>query len=215
VPLLCGGTMLYFRAITQGLSDLPRANEEIRQQLLDEATAEGWDAMHRQLQAVDPEAAGRIHPNDPQRIQRALEIYRVTGISMTQWLAENKPRGLGYDFRNYVLAPSGRSILHERIEQRFDHMLEYGFVEEVERLRSRGDLNLEKPSMRAVGYRQIWQYLEGDYGLDEARLKGIYATRQLAKRQYTWLRSMSDVNWFDPLKSSESERLIGEISSNA
>jgi len=214
-PLLCGGTMLYFRAITEGLSELPRADEEIRQALIDEASDKGWTAMHAQLMSIDPEAANRIHPNDPQRIQRALEIFRITGMSMSDWLQRNKPEGLPYHFIKLVVAPTDRSVLHQRIEQRFDQMLVQGFVEEVEKLRLRSDLNLDKPSMRSVGYRQIWQYLDGEFELEEARLKGIAATRQLAKRQFTWLRAIRDVQWTDSLNSSDIVRLIGDISAKA
>jgi tRNA dimethylallyltransferase len=215
IPLLCGGTMLYFRALTEGLSELPAADDAIRDALVAEAEVSGWHAMHQQLQTIDPESAARIHPNDPQRIQRALEIYRITGSSMTNWLKENKPHGLPYDFRHYVVAPADRSLLHQRIEQRFDRMLQDGFIDEVETLRRRGDLDLEKPSMRAVGYRQIWQYLDGEYDLAEARLKGIYATRQLAKRQFTWLRGLKKGHWYDPNNSAETKRLMDEISHKA
>jgi tRNA dimethylallyltransferase len=212
IPLLCGGTMLYFRALTEGLSELPAADDDVRHELAAEAELCGWDAMHQQLKTIDPESAARIHPNDPQRIQRALEIYRITGSSMTDWLRHNKPQGLGYDFRHYVVAPADRSLLHQRIEQRFDRMLQDGFIDEVETLRRRSDLDLEKPSMRAVGYRQIWQYLDGEYDLAEARLKGIYATRQLAKRQFTWLRGLKKGRWYDPNNSAETKRLMDEIS---
>lgn len=188
VPLLCGGTMLYFKALTEGLSALPKANPVIRQQLTDEAGRKGWATLHDELQMIDPQAAARIHPNDRQRIQRALEVYRVTGLSMSDWLAQHKPRGLPYHFIRRKLPPMRRAVLHERIEQRFDSMLAAGFVEEVKQLKARGDLTLRHPSMRAVGYRQIWRYLDGEYSLHEARLKGIYATRQLLKRQLTWLR---------------------------
>lgn len=215
IPLLCGGTMLYFRALTEGLSELPAADDVIRDALAAEAEVSGWHAMHQQLQTIDPESAARIHPNDPQRIQRALEIYRITGSSMTNWLKENKPQGLSYDFRHYVVAPADRLLLHQRIEQRFDRMLQDGFIDEVETLRRRGDLDLEKPSMRAVGYRQIWQYLDGEYDLAEARLKGIYATRQLAKRQFTWLRGLKKGRWYDPNNSAETKRLMDEISHKA
>jgi len=215
IPLLCGGTMLYFRAVTEGLSELPKADESIRQALIDEAKEKGWQVMHAGLQEIDPQAAARIHPNDPQRIQRALEIYRITGISMSDWLEQNKPEGLAYRFIKQVVSPQDRSVLHQRIEQRFDQMLSQGLVEEVEKLRARGDLDLDKPSMRSVGYRQIWQYLDGEYSLEEARLKGIYATRQLAKRQLTWLRAVQGAQWFDPLNSSNIERLMGEFSIKA
>lgn len=215
VPLLCGGTMLYFRAIIEGLSELPEADEAIRQSLEVEAQAKGWQAMHAQLARVDPQSAQRIHPNDPQRIQRALEVYRISGVSLTDWTQCNQPQGLPYEFYKFVVSPEDRSILHQRIESRFDQMLSAGFVDEVKRLQQRGDLDLGKPSMRCVGYRQIWEALAGKYSLQEARLKGIIASRQLAKRQLTWLRSMDDVGWFDPLKSSEITRLMDEISSKA
>ncbi len=215
LPLLCGGTMLYFKALTEGMSELPRADESVRQQLMDEASDRGWAAMHEELQRLDPKAAARIHPNDPQRIQRALEIYRITGTSMSDWLEQNRPTGLPFRYIRQIVAPQDRSILHERIEQRFDQMLEAGFVREVMGLRQRTDLDLEKPSMRSVGYRQIWQHLDGEDDLQEARLKGIYATRQLAKRQFTWLRAMPDVHWTDPTKPAETERLIGEFLANA
>ncbi|MCW8964331.1 MAG: tRNA (adenosine(37)-N6)-dimethylallyltransferase MiaA [Gammaproteobacteria bacterium] len=215
IPLLCGGTMLYFRAVTEGLSELPKADEAIRQALIDEAEEKGWQVMHAELEKIDPQAATRIHQNDPQRIQRALEIYRITGISMSDWLQQNRPRGLDYHFIRQVVAPQDRSVLHQRIEQRFDLMLKQGLIDEVEGLRARGDLDLGKPSMRSVGYRQIWQYLDGEYRLEEARLKGIYATRQLAKRQLTWLRAVQGAQWYDPQDSSNIERLMGEFSIKA
>ena len=215
IPLLCGGTMLYFRALTVGLSELPSADDKIRQELTAEAEAVGWESMHAQLRQVDPDAAARIHPNDPQRIQRALEVYRVTGISMTNWQQQNPPKGLAYPYRHLVIAPQDRSLLHHRIEQRFDQMLQRGFVDEVRQLRARNDLSLEKPAMRAVGYRQVWRYLDGEYSLEEARLRGIYATRQLAKRQYTWLRGMKHGKWYDPNYPVEIERLKDEISRDA
>ncbi len=197
VPLLVGGTMLYYRALTDGLSDLPKANEAIRQRLCREAQKKSWAQMHGQLRCIDPDSASRIHPNDSQRIQRALEVYRLTGNSMSNWIKAYQSVGLPYDFIKIAISPGDRSVLHHRIEKRFNDMLQQGFIEEVERLRERGDLNLEKPSMRCVGYRQIWQYLDGEFDKEEARLKGIHASRQLAKRQLTWLRSALDINWFD------------------
>jgi len=215
LPLLCGGTMLYFRAITEGLSELPRADESTRQTLEQEAQEKGWHTMHAHLKQLDPEAAGRIHPNDPQRIQRALEVYRITGIPLSEWTRRNRPAGLPYQYLKIVISPEDRSVLHQRIEARFDQMLAAGFVDEVRRLRQRGDLDLGKPSMRCVGYRQIWEALDGRYSLDEARLKGIYATRQLAKRQLTWLRSMEGAGWYDPLDPTQIKGLMDEISANA
>lgn len=197
VPLLVGGTMLYYQALTDGLSELPKANQAIRQILFREAQEKGWAQMHERLKRIDPESASRIHPNDSQRIQRALEIYRTTGDSMSNWIKAHQYGGLPYDFIKIAVSPEDRSVLHRRIEKRFDNMLKQGFVEEVERLKERGDLDLGKPSMRCVGYRQIWRYLDGEYGQQEARLKGIYASRQLAKRQLTWLRSILGINWFD------------------
>lgn len=210
-PLLCGGTMLYFRSITQGLSSLPSADEGIRQKILAEARQRGWDAMHDTLSRIDPRAAQRIHPNDPQRIQRALEVYEITGLSMSDWQEQHKPQGLPYDFIKLAIAPADRAVLHGRIETRFDHMLQQGFIDEVAELKKRADLDLDKPSMRCVGYRQIWEHLDGKYDVNQARLKGIYATRQLAKRQLTWLRSVSDLQWLDPLKSPDLPGILGDI----
>ena len=195
-PLLCGGTMLYFHAITHGLSLLPAADESVRSRLLTKAKALGWQAMHQQLSQVDSIAANRIHPNDAQRIQRALEIYHTTGVNMTKWLAAHPPQIPPYRFIQIAIGLKDRKALHQRIESRFDQMLDQGLVAEVGKLRDRADLNLDKPAMRCVGYRQIWRYLAGEYDLDRARLKAIYASRQLAKRQLTWLRANTDIHWF-------------------
>ncbi len=197
VPLLVGGTMLYYRAIMEGLSELPKADEAVRQRILCEASEKGWTAMHEQLRRIDPASASRIHPHDPQRIQRALEVYYITGDSMSDRMKSDRGEGLPYDFIKMAVSPEDRSVLHRRIQIRFDNMLEQGFIDEVVGLKERGDLGPDKPSMRCVGYRQIWRYLDGEYGKEEARLKGICASRQLAKRQLTWLRSISGVNWFD------------------
>jgi len=210
-PVLCGGTMLYFKAITAGLSRLPASDAAIRKALDQEAAEKGGQAMHEMLRQVDPVSAGRIHVNDSQRIQRALEVYRLTGESLTEWTRNNPPRGLDFDFLKIAVSPQDRAILHERIEARFGRMLEAGLVAEVEQLRARGDLDLERPAMRCVGYRQIWQHLEGQYSLQEARSKAIYATRQLAKRQLTWLRAIPGLRWLDPAISSEISWLIDEI----
>ncbi len=201
VPLLVGGTMLYYQAITEGLSELPKADEAIRQRLFCEAREKGWRQMHERLKRIDPESASRIHPNDPQRIQRALEIYYITGDSMSNWIKSRQSEGLPYNFIKIAVSPEDRLVLHRRIEKRFDNMLKQGFIEEVERLKEREDLGLDKPSMRCVGYRQIWRYLDGEYGREEARLKGIYASRQLAKRQLTRLRSILGINWFDSISN--------------
>jgi len=197
IPLLVGGTGLYFRSLQQGLSDLPTADPAVRAQLSAEAAQVGWAAMHQRLATIDPQAAQRIHPNDPQRIQRALEVYRISGRSMSAWYNAAQPSDFPYPVIKIILAPPQRTQLHARIAQRFHAMLAQGFVEEVRQLQQRGDLNLELPALRAVGYRQIWQYLVGE--LDEAHMieRGIVATRQLAKRQLTWLRNEAQADWFD------------------
>ena len=192
VPLLVGGTGLYFRALDRGLSALPTADPEVRRRLAAEAEAQGWPALHARLSRIDPDAARRIHPNDAQRIQRALEVWEVTGRPMTELLRE--PAGPGLPFRviKVVLEPRDRAALHALIAERFHAMLRAGLVEEVEGLRARGDLRPELASMRAVGYRQVWLYLDGK--TDHAAMveQGITATRQLAKRQLTWLRGERD-----------------------
>jgi len=196
VPLLVGGTMLYFRALQQGLSGLPEADPAVRARLDDEARHLGWEVLHRRLGEVDPEAAARIHRNDPQRIQRALEVYEVTGQPMSLLLREDTGRAtLPYRLVKLVRAPRERSVLHERIARRFRHMLDLGFEEEVRRLWARGDLTTVMPSMRCVGYRQMLKYLFREYNFVQMVQGGIVATRQLAKRQYTWLRTEADCHW--------------------
>jgi tRNA dimethylallyltransferase len=195
LPLLVGGTMLYFKALRDGLDVLPQANEELRAQLDREAAIIGIPAMHARLAALDPDTAARLKPNDSQRIQRALEIIELTGQPMSQLLAKAPKPDLPFDIVPLSLEPSDRSVLHARIAARFDAMLDGtsgGLIEEVEALRSRGDLHLGLPSMRCVGYRQAWEYLDGAYDRKTLREKGIAATRQLAKRQLTWLRSMPE-----------------------
>lgn len=196
-PLLVGGTMLYFKALFEGLDDMPPANATVRQALEEEARASGWPAMHTELAKVDPVTAARLQPADSQRIQRALEVYRISGVPMSQFhTAQNATKNIAgrahpaREFTLISLEPQDRSWLHARIAQRFDAMLEAGFLDEVKALRARGDLHPDLPSMRCVGYRQAWQALDGLYPMDEMRERGIAATRQLAKRQLTWLRSM-------------------------
>jgi tRNA dimethylallyltransferase len=191
--------MLYFRALEEGLSPLPSADPEVRQRLQQEEAEQGLAAMHRRLSRVDPEAAARIHPNDPQRIHRALEVYEISGKSMSQLHAEQQGQALPYSLLKIALAPADRSALHRRIEQRFMKMLDQGLIEEVRRLYQRGDLNEQMPSIRSVGYRQVWQYLQGMFDYETMIEKGIVATRQLAKRQMTWLRSYPDVFWLDSM----------------
>jgi tRNA dimethylallyltransferase len=196
VPLLTGGTMLYFRALEHGLSQLPPADPEIRSRLEDEARESGWPALHARLAAIDPAAAGRIHANDPQRIQRALEVFELTGETLSH-LQQRPGRELfPYPLAKWVIAPQDRTWLHARIEARFRQMLAQGFIEEVVRLRSRGDLSPDMPSMRAVGYRQVWEYLDGLYDYETMIGRGVAATRQFAKRQFTWLRSEAGAEWF-------------------
>jgi len=201
IPLLVGGTMLYFKALRDGLAVMPAADPAIRQQISELAQAKGWAHVHAQLQQVDPESALRIHPNDPQRLQRALEIFLHSGRSMTQWHRESNadPLSAGNPFALHFVSiqPHSRSVLHDRIAARFKKMLDDGLVQEVQRLRTRGDLDLSMPSMRAVGYRQVWQYIAGELSFDAMVEQGIIATRQLAKRQMTWLRSWDNLHDFD------------------
>ncbi len=197
IPLLVGGTMLYYKALEDGLSILPSAEPEIRQQIEEEAEQLGWEAMHRLLQEIDPVSAKRIHPNDPQRIQRALEVYRATGKTLTEFWKEQKSESLPFDVIKIAFLPEDREYLRQRIADRFHLMLELGFVEEVRGLMARGDLNLDLPSMRCVGYRQVWEYLEGKMDYETMVEKAITATRQLAKRQITWLRKQRNCNFYD------------------
>ncbi len=196
IPLLVGGTMLYFNALYHGLAQLPSADDAVRAQLNAQAQAIGKEAMHAKLQLVDPVAAARIHPNDPQRVQRALEVYELTGKSMTQLHAEAQVEEIPYQKIKLIIAPRDRAVLHEKIALRFKLMLQQGLVAEVEALYQRGDLTVQMPSMRAVGYRQVWSYLEGEINAEEMLETGIIATRQLAKRQFTWLRRETDAHSF-------------------
>lgn len=189
IPLLVGGTMLYFRALESGLSELPSADPEIRVRLVSDAEKYGWAALHERLQQIDPEAAARIHPNDPQRLQRALEVYELTGQNLTTLQRNQRFAACPYHLLKIALIPEERAWLHERLEQRFDKMLEAGFINEVEQLYQRADLNIALPAIRAVGYRQVWDYLDGKIDYNLMRNRAIVATRQLAKRQMTWLRS--------------------------
>ena len=202
IPLLVGGTMLYFRALLQGLSELPESDMVIRQKLEQQAKEIGWEKMHQRLADVDTEAAARIHPNDPQRISRALEVYEMTGTAMSQLQKEQKAEPLPYQVLKLALIPSDRALLHQRIEKRFSQMLEQGFIDEVKTLRNRGDLHQDLPAIRAVGYRQGWDYLDGIIDYTEMQERGVIATRQLAKRQLTWLRSEKDLTIYDLSRDS-------------
>lgn len=202
IPLLVGGTMMYFRALLLGLSELPAADDATRQKLEQQANEFGWEKMHQRLKEVDPEAAARIHPNDPQRIQRALEVYEVTGTAMSQLQKEQKGEPIPFQVLKLALLPSDRAVLHQRIEKRFKHMLEKGLIEEVKTLQARGDLHEDLPAIRAVGYRQVWDYLNGRIVYNEMVERGVIATRQLAKRQFTWLRSEKDLISYDSSQDS-------------
>jgi tRNA dimethylallyltransferase len=199
IPLLVGGTMLYFKALREGLSELPDADEDIRAEIDAEAAARGWPAMHAELASVDPQTAARLKPTDAQRIQRALEIHRVSGEPMSKLLGRKKDSSLPFRLVEMALVPSDRGELHRRIEARFDAMLDHGLVEELRALRARHALGPNLPSMRCVGYRQAWRHLEGEFDRDGLRDRGIFATRQLAKRQLTWLRTARDSQTFDCL----------------
>jgi tRNA dimethylallyltransferase len=194
IPLLVGGTMMYFKSLIGGISTLPAANINIRKQIESEATELGWEAMHKQLASIDSVSAQRIHPNDPQRITRALEVFRLTGNTLTQ-LTQTKGDKLEGDILQFAITPKERSTLHERIELRYQQMIEQGFEQEVIKLKERGDLNEDLPSIRCVGYRQMWEYLNGKHDHKEMVFRGVCATRQLAKRQLTWLRSWPDLHW--------------------
>lgn len=205
IPLLVGGTMLYYKALLEGLSPLPSADPIIRAEIEEKAAKIGWAGMHQKLLALDPVAGARINPNDSQRINRALEVFYITGKTMTELTAE-KGETLPYRLLQFAIAPQDRAILHERIALRFQKMMDLGFEEEVKRLFLREDLHIDLPSIRCVGYRQMWEYLQGDISLDEAIYKGICATRQLAKRQITWLRGWKDeITWLDSLNPEQAK----------
>ncbi|MBF5038012.1 tRNA (adenosine(37)-N6)-dimethylallyltransferase MiaA [Methylophilus sp. 13] len=203
IPVLVGGTMLYFNALQHGLSDLPPADPAIRAQIEAEASAVGWPAMHAQLASIDPSVAAKIHTTDSQRIERALEVYRISGQPMSALRAQSEKVTLPFDILKIALMPSDRSVLHQRIADRFQAMLKLGFIEEVQGLLSAyPQLTTETPSMRCVGYRQVLQHLNGEIDLPTLADHGVYATRQLAKRQLTWLRGMEDVEVLDCLSPS-------------
>ena len=201
VPLLVGGTMMYFRTLMNGMAELPPAVEAVRAVIDVEAGKLGWPALHAELAAIDPDAAAKINPNDSQRIQRALEVYRVSDRTLTDWHRSTPAAREDYRFLKFALIPEPRAALHARIESRLDRMLAAEFIDEVMRLRERENLTSSHPSMRAVGYRQVWAHLDGDYGNAELRDRALAATRQLAKRQLTWLRSETDLIALNPLET--------------
>ena len=214
LPILAGGTGLYFHALLHGLASMPEADAAVREQIAIEAAERGWPALHAQLSEVDPEAASRIHATDPQRIQRALEVWRLSGKPISEWQREGAAQRnqLPCKALKLVLAPADRAVLHARIEQRFDAMLASGFLDEVRGLRALPKLRdhpapLDLPALRAVGYRQAWEHLDGTCDAAMFRDRAIFATRQLAKRQLTWLRGQLDALWFDPQADAS---LLGE-----
>ena len=212
VPLLVGGTMLYFKALQGGLSQLPEADPNVRQKLDAQAAQIGWPAMHDKLAEIDPETAARLEPADAQRVQRALEVYEISGKTMTELHQSSMSDKLPYQLLKIALTPSDRSVLHDRIAIRFDDMLKQGFVDEVKRLLLKyPSLNADMPSMRCVGYRQALEHLAGNYDVAELRDRGIFATRQLAKRQLTWLRGMADTFEVDCLDPKMLETVLNEI----
>ncbi len=211
IPLLVGGTMMYFKSLIDGISPLPEADANIRQLIEQEAAEKGWQHMHDLLQKCDSDAALRIHPNDPQRLTRALEVFRLTGKTLTQ-LTEIKGAKLSGDVLQFAIAPKVRKTLHERIELRYNQMITQGFEQEVLRLKVRDDLHENLPSIRCVGYRQMWQYLDGKMDHNEMIFRGVCATRQLAKRQLTWLRNWPELRWLNMEDETNLQQVLSSIS---
>ena len=213
IPLLVGGTMLYYKALLEGLSPLPEADPQIRSQIEAEAQDVGWAALHQQLLQLDPVAGARIHPNDPQRLSRALEVFRITGKTLTE-LTQQQGSELPYRTLQYAIAPSDRAVLRQRIAERFDAMLAQGFEAEVRQLFERGDLTPDLPSIRCVGYRQMWDYLAGVIDYEEMRYRGTVATNQLAKRQLTWLRGWSHpLTWLETGSQLNPDIILRDVGS--
>lgn len=210
IPLLVGGSMMYFHALQKGLSELPEADASIRNEINDEAKKKGWPLLHKKLEGIDPKTAKRIHPNDAQRISRALEINQLTGQTWDDLMNQRKPY-ISFPFVNIGFFPENRENLHQRITKRFDAMLKNGWIEEVESLFRREDLYENIPSLRAVGYQQIWRYIQEESTFEEMREKGIIATRQLAKRQMTWLRNWDDIQLIQPHQLNEMLKKMGLI----
>ena len=210
VPILAGGTMMYFNALINGISPLPKSDEKIRDEITQQAQRLGWSKLHDELRSVDPVSGERIHPNDPQRITRALEVYRNTGKTLTYW-QQQKGEKCPYNIAQFAIAPEDRAVLHNRIATRFDMMLEQGFEKEVVKLYERSDLHEDLPSIRSVGYRQMWQYLDGHLSYAEMRERGIIATRQLAKRQLTWLRGWEQVTWLDTFANDNLTKITAKV----
>ncbi|MGO4891272.1 tRNA (adenosine(37)-N6)-dimethylallyltransferase MiaA [Paraglaciecola sp.] len=207
IPLLVGGTMMYFKALIDGLSPLPESDAMVRATIEKDAEQQGWQVLHERLKVIDPQSAQRIHPNDPQRLLRALEVYELTKQSMSELMMQ-KSAPLAYQTYQFSIAPADRKVLHMRIALRFEQMLQAGFQQEVEVLRQRTDLNLNLPSMRCVGYRQMWQYLDKEFDYDEMKERSIAATRQLAKRQLTWLRGWENILPLDTFANDNLTQVI-------
>lgn len=211
IPILTGGTMLYFNALFNGLAELPEANLEIRQKLEQELADKGKQFLHDRLRGIDPVSAERIHPNDPQRVQRALEVYELSGKPITQFFLEAQEKQIPYQKIKCIVAPEDRAVLHQKIAIRFRAMIAQGLIDEVKILYERGDLSEKMPAIRAVGYRQGWQYLQGELDLDTMIEKGIIATRQLAKRQFTWLRRETDAHQFVSYNNDLTEKVLRKM----
>lgn len=214
-PVLAGGTMLYYKALLEGLSNMPASQPDVRAQIDAEAAEKGWPALHKELERVDAVTAANIHPNHSHRISRALEVYRISGKPMSEWRGQAQNGLLDkYNWVQLCVAPRDRTLLHQRIAQRFDIMLEQGLIDEVRALYERNDLHVDLPSIRAVGYRQVWDYLAGEISHEEMKLRGIAATRQLAKRQFTWLRSWQGLEWIytqdEDLNLLSSEEIVNK-----
>ena len=212
-PLLCGGTLMYYKALREGLNDLPAAQADIRAQIDTQAQQMGWPALHQELSVYDPVTAARLSPNDSQRLQRAIEVYRISGKPLSAWIQQEREVAQDIDYTTLSLEPSERTVLHERIAQRYAQMMEQGLLEEVRRLHARPDLHTGLPSIRCVGYRQLWDHLDGQISREEAVERAIAATRQLAKRQLTWLRSMPERHVIDCLADNATQQIV-ELAAN-
>lgn len=214
IPLLVGGTGLYFRSLEQGISELPPADARVRGQLEQQAREQGWRFMHERLAAIDPDSARRIHPNDPQRIQRALEVYEITGKTLSEYFAEGRQMALPFAIMKLIIGPEQRQELHQRIEKRFLAMIDAGLLDEVRKLHANPALNAGLPAMRLVGYRQVWRYLDGEIDYEQMLEQGIVATRQLAKRQMTWLRAEKNAHWFSGAQENILDNVLKFLGSN-
>lgn len=211
LPLLVGGTMLYFRALRRGLAEMPPADPQVRQEIDAEAAHAGWPALHARLALLDPVTAARIQPNDGQRIQRALEVHRLTGRTLSELHSQTRPAAPDMTFAAFAWAPADRERLYAGIERRFEQMMQAGLLEEVRRLQQRGDLHAELPAIRSVGYRQLWEHLHGQESLADSVRRAIFATRHLARRQLIWLRAEHDLRWYDSLDSGAADQIERDI----